>query len=93
MVRRAEEKQADIVICRYAQTCGEDALQNGWEFEDLFFKEGGQKAAFAGGDLNCAGIFQITKGWAWDKLFRTEFVKSCGYEFPEFRSSEDGFFV
>ena len=93
MVRRAEEKQADIVICRYAQTCEEDILQNGWEFEDLFFQEEGQKEAFAGGDLNCAGIFQITKGWAWDKLFRAEFVRSCGYEFPEFRSSEDGFFV
>ncbi len=78
MVRRAEEKQADIVICRYAQTCEEDILENGWEFEDLFFQEAGQKEAFAGRDLNCAGIFQITKGWAWDKLFSREFVRRCG---------------
>lgn len=93
MVRKAEENQADIVICRYEELCGEGIVRKGWEFEDLFFKEEGQKEVFAGPELNCAGIFQITKGWAWDKLFRTEFVQNCGYKFPEFRSSEDGFFV
>lgn len=93
MVRRAEANQADIVVCRYEQRCGGETVQNGWEFEDLFFKEEGQKEVFAGSALNRAGIFQIAKGWAWDKLFRAEFVKECGYEFPEFRSSEDGFFV
>lgn len=93
MFRRAEANEADIVICRYKQCCGEEIVHNDWEFEDLFFREKGQKEAFVGADLNCAGIFQIAKGWAWDKLFRAEFVRSCGYQFPEFRSSEDGFFV
>lgn len=94
MVQKAEKNHSDIVICRYAQ-CSEEGeiVQNEWGFEDLFFKDEGQKEAFAGADLNCGGIFQIAKGWAWDKLFRTEFVRNCGYEFPEFRSSEDGFFV
>lgn len=101
MYARAEENKADIVICRYAeQTCntvrkGESAdngkiQQLDWSFENLFFK---QKDVFSGNELNCAGIFQITKGWAWDKLFRSDFVRRCGYEFPDFRSSEDGFFV
>ena len=92
MVLKAEKNDADIVICRYAEHCeksGEVSLLN-WTFEDLFFNE---KESFTGSTLNCAGIFQVTKGWAWDKLFRTEFVKTCGYEFPDFRSSEDGFFV
>lgn len=93
MVRKAEAGQVDIVVCRYEECCGEEILQNSWEFEDLFFKDERQKELFAGSELNCAGIFQIVKGWAWDKLLRTEFVRSCGYEFPEFRSSEDGFFV
>ena len=52
-----------------------------------------EKDIFSGRDMRCAGIFQATVGWAWDKLFRTEFVKSCGYKFSDFRSSEDGFFV
>lgn len=92
MYEKAEKNRADIVICRYAEHCektGTVGLMN-WSFEDLFFDE---KENFSGTTLNCAGIFQITKGWAWDKLFRTEFVKECGYEFPDFRSSEDGFFV
>ena len=93
MVKKAEANKADIVVCRYGQCCGAEAMQDSWEFEELFFKEDGQKEAFAGRDLNCAGIFQIAKGWAWDKLFRAEFVRNCGYRFPEFRSSEDGFFV
>ncbi len=93
MVQKADANKADIVVCRYEQRCGEAVMQNGWEFEELFFRTEGQKEAFSGRDLNCAGIFQITKGWAWDKLFRTEFVRNCGYQFPEFRSSEDGFFV
>lgn len=92
MVQKAEENRADIVICRYEQLLAEEGetKQPDWDFEELFLM---QKEVFAGRDLNCAGIFQITKGWAWDKLFSTDFVKRCGYKYSEFRSSEDGFFV
>lgn len=92
MYARAESMEADIVICRYAEHCEESGALRlpGWSFEDLFFK---RKDIFCGASLYCGGIFQITKGWAWDKLFRTDFVKQCGYVFPDFRSSEDGFFV
>lgn len=97
MVQKAEENSADIVICRYEQFYEKEGEtgQPDWSFEELFLNGKGafSKDAFAGKNLNCAGIFQITKGWAWDKLFRTDFVKRCGYQFPEFRSSEDGFFV
>lgn len=97
MYNKAEDLHSDIVICRYAEHCeksGKTTLKD-CSFEDLFFNERvfGEKECFQGALLNCAGIFQVTKGWAWDKLFRTEFVKNCGYKFPDFRSSEDGFFV
>lgn len=92
MYLQAENTEADIVICRYAEHCEEsgELTLPGWSFEDLFFK---RKDLFSGASLYCGGIFQITKGWAWDKLFRRDFVQKCGYEFPDFRSSEDGFFV
>lgn len=95
MYEKAEKKEADIVICRYAEHCdGETELRKvDCSFEDLFFQTQEQKEVFSGASLNLAGIFQITKGWAWDKLFRTDFVRRCGYQFPDFRSSEDGFFV
>lgn len=96
MTEEAEKRRADIVVCRYRQCfgCETDGMgeqqPDAWEYEDVFLNG---KEVFAGSELLCAGIFQIAKGWAWDKLFRREFVKKCGYQFPCFRSSEDGFFV
>ena len=92
MFQKAEKNNSDIVICRYVEHCEDsgEVRKLNWSFEELFFV---QKEVFSGASLNCAGIFQIAKGWAWDKLFRTDFVKKCGYEFPNFRSSEDGYFV
>lgn len=94
MEQEAEKSQADIVICRYVQCCESEGMEgqqpDSWDYEDLFLNG---KEVFAGSELLCAGIFQIAKGWAWDKLFRTGFVRKCGYQFPAFRSSEDGFFV
>lgn len=92
MYQRAEKYEADITICRYLEYCEESKKirEVDCSFEELFFNE---REVFSGASLNCKGIFQITKGWAWDKLFCTEFVKECGYEFSDFRSSEDGFFV
>lgn len=92
MYCRAEEYRADITICRYVEYSedSKEIREVNLDFEELFFC---RKDVFSGRTLNCAGIFQITKGWAWDKLFRTDFVKRSGYEFPDFRSSEDGFFV
>lgn len=92
MYQRAEESKSDIVICRYAQYCetSKKIIPMDWSYIDSFFI---RKEGFSASSLKHAGIFQITKGWAWDKLFRTGFVKQCGYKFSDFRSSEDGYFV
>ncbi len=92
MYQAAESEKLDIVICKslqYDEETGE-VVSSDWSFEDSFLEQPG---VFSGGMLKHAGIFQITKGWAWDKLFRAGFVEHCGYVFPDFRSSEDGFFV
>lgn len=92
MYQRAEEGKSDIVICRYAQYCetSKEVIPMDWSYIDSFFI---RKENFTAGSLKHAGIFQITKGWAWDKLFRTDFVRQCDYKFLDFRSSEDGYFV
>lgn len=95
MYNKAEKENSDVVICRYVRDCedtGNTELPD-WQFIDSFFGEEVPKDRFSGGQLKYAGIFQVTNGWAWDKLFRTDFVRKSGYVFPEFRSSEDGFFV
>ena len=38
-------------------------------------------------------IFQIFNGWAWDKLYRREFVERIGLTFQNLRSTNDAFFV
>lgn len=92
MYQRAEEKKADIVICQSSQY--DERTGNITVFDSTFINSFfGNKEEFSGWSLKYAGIFQITNGWAWDKLFRANFVYDCGYEFSDFRSSEDGFFV
>ncbi len=92
MYQNAMQSSSDIVICRYAEYCENTGKTKNvdWTYADSFLET---KTEFSGSLLKHAGIFQVTKGWTWDKLFRTEFVEQCGYKFPGFRSSEDGFFV
>lgn len=92
MYQKAEKESTDVVICRYKEYCENSARIRipDWTFIDSFFS---QKSVFSSESIKNAGIFQITRGWAWDKLFKTDFVRKYGYEFPDFRSSEDGYFV
>ncbi|MCI8598700.1 MAG: glycosyltransferase family 2 protein [Lachnospiraceae bacterium] len=92
MYERAEEGNLDLVICRYGQYSEKTGkvMFPDWTYINSFFHT---KQEFSGKQLKHAGIFQIANGWPWDKLFRTDFVKACGYEYSDFRSSEDGFFV
>ncbi|MCH5250050.1 MAG: glycosyltransferase [Lachnospiraceae bacterium] len=90
---RAEQDRLDITLChsyrmddRIGEGFGVDSSQR-----DAFFPK--HVSVFSGTDMKCGGIFQAMVGWAWDKLFRTDFVRAMGYEFPDFRTSEDGFFV
>lgn len=88
----AEERGLDIAVCRHSiyDEALEKTVEPGWSWQESFLPE---KEVFRGTDLKNAGVFQAMRGWAWDKLFRTDFVRRSGYVFPEFRSSEDGFFV
>lgn len=46
---------------------------------------------FAGLDIE-QDIFKAFVGWAWDKLFRTKFVRETGLQFQEQRTSNDMYF-
>lgn len=93
LYEKAEANQLDIAMCRYDSyddSTGKKVILD-LSKKDSFLPKG--MDVFSGKDLEDAGIFQVTVGWAWDKLLRREFVQKCGYLFPEIRSSEDGFFV
>ncbi|MDR1292523.1 MAG: glycosyltransferase [Clostridiales Family XIII bacterium] len=38
-------------------------------------------------------IFNMFRGWAWDKLYKADFVKSSGLRFQEIANLNDAFFV
>jgi len=92
LYRSAEEQNMEVVICEYNcfDSISNKRIIKHFEREEALL---GNSTFFSGSALKHAAIFQITKGWAWDKLFLTEYVKYTGYKFQEFRSSEDGFFV
>lgn len=93
MVARAQETQADIVVCR-ADTFDEE---NGrrpmpWQMKDKYL-EGVERRRFVPSESVPWCIFQFLIGWSWDKLYRADFVKKHGLQFAATRHSNDGPFV
>ena len=86
MVERAEKTDAQIVICR----C--DGFEDGtekpvpmmWSLQDRFVPG----EVFSGRQVGDA-LFFFTQGWAWDKLYRTSFVREHQLEFQNLPSSND----
>lgn len=93
LYKHAEKNNLQVTLCQYDmyfEDCGEITHKDYTEIESMLPNE---KEIFNGKDLVGCGIFQLSNGWAWDKLFLREYVLECGYQFPSMRSSEDGFFA
>ena len=89
MYETAENAGADVVICNekyYDSETGEMSRREKWETMPE------NHSCFSADDLP-DGLFQITNGWAWDKLFRREFILETGLKFQNLKSSNDGLFV
>lgn len=91
MVSAIYEKNADIVIC---QSLGLDeksgkkhSLAGALNLEIL-----PEKAVFSRKDIP-EHIFQLTTGWAWDKMYRAGFIREKNLRFQEIRAAEDELFV
>ncbi len=91
MYKRAEAVDADIVMCgcrvfdaRYEQYCD---LEYGVHIQWI-----PDKKVFSSKDIP-EYIFQIGAGWAWDKLFKLDFVMDKKLFFQEIAALNDGLFV
>ncbi len=93
LYKKANDDQLDIALCRYDFYDDIKGQRKAVDFSGRNIFLPLDMEVFSGKDLCHAGIFQVSVGWAWDKLLKSTFIKECGYLFPEFRSSEDGFFV
>ena len=89
MVARAEETNADVVVCKsfYYDDATHDVspIPHSLLIDDL-------ESIVSGKDL-CDSVFQVCVGWPWDKLYRADFVREHALEFQEIRSTNDAYFV
>lgn len=88
----AEMNSSDIVICRvnYFDDNSQKITPRNVEEELNYLPE--NTNSFSRRDIP-NHLFQITNGWAWDKLFRTDFIGELGIQFQPYRIANDGFFV
>ena len=87
----AEKQQADIVVF------GCDLFINSKKvFEpcnySIQYSLLPDKKPFAGTDIK-KDVFKVFVGWAWDKLFRADFIKTNNITFQEQRTTNDMLFV
>lgn len=93
MVQRAEEESADVVVCRCDIFYTEGDYQPlSWQIHDRYLTKINRKN-FSLKDEYPQASFQTFIGWAWDKLFRADYVKSHGFSFGNTRHGNDAPFV
>ncbi|MFI3255666.1 MAG: glycosyltransferase [Eubacteriales bacterium] len=94
MLAKAEETGADVTICRatcFDHETGQE-LPSDWLRKDKFLDRFKGRAVFSPAEMKDC-LFQFTYGWAWDKLFRLDFVKGKKFEFSHSENSNDLLFV
>ena len=92
LLDQAVKTEADIVACSSCEYDGEKYLCTPTPWT-LKLDKLPEKEVFSPEDAGDE-LFEAFMGWPWDRLYRTEFLKGTGIEFPEdYDNSEDGVFV
>jgi glycosyltransferase involved in cell wall biosynthesis len=91
MYVRAQDKQADIVMCRSMgyNHAKDDYFGMEWSINSHYLPE---NDPFSFKDMPDY-IFNFCPGWAWDKLYRAGFVKDNNLHFQDIRTNNDVLFV
>lgn len=93
MVARAEEVEADVVVCRCDIFYKEgEYTPLTWQIHDRYLTDLNRRKFSLKSEYPQAA-FQTFIGWAWDKLFRTDYVKEKGFRFSATRHGNDAPFV
>jgi len=90
LVAAAESGSADVVVGGASAFDHASGARQGLAFSVRALAPG---RTYEQAELVEAGLFQAFFGWAWDKLFRREFVVEQGLRFQEIESTNDAFFV
>ncbi len=81
-------------ICIFKEDEFADSIQNrhGYPYAETLMAKLGERDFFTPPEYRDI-LFNLWNGWAWDKLFRREFLLDEGLKFPGIQTSEDGFLV
>lgn len=93
--KRAEEYMADI--CIFKENSFRTSINGKRVFEDypysqVFLEKLGERKYFPPEEIKDV-LFNLWNGWAWDKLFRRDFISEKKLEFQELETTNDGYFV
>ncbi|MBN1367312.1 MAG: glycosyltransferase [Dehalococcoidales bacterium] len=91
MYYNSKTKNTDITICRSKRYNNEtnDYEPMNWSIKKSLLPE---KDPFSYKDV-LQYVFTFCIGWAWDKLYKTSFVKTNGLYFQNLTTANDAFFV
>lgn len=89
MVKRAEDTNADVVICRslFFDNETSDTSPIDYALRWVNFND-----TLSGQDLADI-LFQFCVGWPWDKLFRRSFIEEADLTYQDLRTTNDAYFV
>ena len=89
---KAKASKADI--CIFKEDLFTDNIEkcSGYAYAECLMKDLGERDFFSPTELS-DDIFSLWNGWAWDKLFRRDFILKTGLTFQKLQSSNDAFFV
>ncbi len=91
LVVRAESTRAEVVVCRcrgFDNTTGKFFGMN-WSVHEQYLP----LVPVFPGRATGKHFFFAFMGWAWDKMYLTDFVRKSGLRFQDLRSSNDAFFT
>lgn len=81
-------------ICIFKEDLFSDSIGNrtNYAYAESIMQDFGKRDFFSPKELSDM-LFGLWNGWAWDKLFRREFILETGLKFQNLKSSNDGLFV
>lgn len=96
MLQKAYEKAKSVKadICIFREDLFSDSIEKrtNYAYAESVMQDLGERDFFSPKEL-AGTLFSLWNGWAWDKLFRREFIVEAGLRFQKLRSTNDGFFV
>lgn len=89
---RAQACRTDICIFKEDTFTESSNRSNSYPYSEVLMEELGKRDYFRPQEISDM-LFGLWNGWAWDKLFRRDFILDMGLQFQNLQSSNDAFFV